>query len=289
MLRTPPRLHLSPLVPLSGLMLSLALGLALGLSACVLPRDPLTGIEVSWSLREREASDIGKGEGEGEGEIADKADALRLRTCTGSLLRRVEFLIEDEEGSSRTATFSYACELGYQTPDEFASLPPDIYVDLRPGDYHLVTRATSEFDGATFETEQDLEVDEFGVTRVVVDLGPALAPWQLDTSGGLGCDFASATLSYAEPGEDLATPPEATATSARYREGLVSDGGLSLPLNGEMLACDGPWAQDQHFKLDPGRYILTIEADDRLCAIPIVVPFAGLKTTLDLAKLPCDG
>ncbi len=35
-------------------------------------------------------------------------------------------------------------------------------------------------------------------------------------------------------------------------------------------------------------YILTIEADDRLCAIAIVVPFAGLKTILDLAKLPCD-
>ena len=56
-----------------------------------------------------------------------------------------------------------------------------------------------------------------------------------------------------------------------------------------MIACDGPWAQEQRFTLDPGRYILTITADDRLCAIPIVVPFAGLQTTLDLAKLPCDG
>ncbi len=269
---------MSPRVPTSGL----ALGLALALSTCVLPQDPLTGIEISWSLRERETSDIGGG----ENEIIDETSTLRLRTCTGSLLRRVELLLEDDDGPDRAATFSYACELGYQTPDEFASLPSNIYVDLRPGHYRLVTRATSEFDGATFETERDLEVGELGVTRVVVDLGPALAPWQLNTGGGLGCSFASATLSYAEPGDDLATPPEPTATSARYREGLIGDAGL--PLNGEMIACDGPWAQEQRFNLDPGRYILTIEADDRLCAIAIVVPFAGLKTTLDLAKLPCD-
>ncbi len=114
---------------------------------------------------------------------------------------------------------------------------------------------------------------------------PQLAPRQLGTGGDLSCSFASATLSHAEAGEDLAVP-EQIALDARYREGLVGDGGLSSELsriaNREMTACEGPWAQEQRF-----------EPDRRGRRSPLARPhrraLCWTHDHLDLAKLLCGG
>ena len=268
------------------------LGVTLGVAsalACALPQDRLTGVEVSWSMLEREASD-------GEG-------SLRLRTCAGALVRRVELTLEDTLDPERATTLTYDCELGYQTAEELASLTSNIFVDLRPGTYRLLTRAISDVDGDILEIEEPLAVGERELLKLDVDLSPPVAPWELRLRGGESCTTAAATLLYAEPGDDLLLADGEVATTARYREALVGDGELAL--DGAETPCDGAWALDQRFELDPGRYRLEVTLDGAgdgpgdgsgdgpgdggTCAIPIVIPFSGLTTTLDLANLPCDG
>ncbi len=212
---------------------------------------------------------------------------LRLRTCAGALVRRVELTLEDLDDPERATTLTYACELGYRTAAELESLTSNIFVDLRPGEYRLLTRALSDVDGGSFELEETFAVGERDLLEVDVDLSPPLAPWTLDIAGAESCTVAAATLTYAEPTEDLVRPDGEVATTARYREAPLGDGGLVM--DGAEVACDGPWAQGQGFTLDPGRYILNLQVDGRTCAIPIVIPFSGQTTTLDLAKLPCDG
>ncbi|MEZ4384262.1 MAG: hypothetical protein R3A79_23210, partial [Nannocystaceae bacterium] len=66
-----------------------------------------------------------------------------------------------------------------------------------------------------------------------------------------------------------------------------SAGGLVL--DGRDEPCAGLWSAPQRFMLDPGRYRLELRRDGASCAIPLEVGLAGATTTLDLAKLPCDG
>ncbi len=268
MLRAPRKLHLGR--PKTGRRLSAALVLG-SLSACALPQDRLTGLEIAWSMLEREAS----------------GEDLRLRTCAGALVRRVELTFEDLDDPERRSAFAYSCEFGYQTAEELESLTSNVFVDLRPGEYRLLTRAISDVDGSSFELEETFAVGERDLLKLDVDLSPPIVPWALDIAGAESCTVAAAALAYAEPTEDLVRLDGEVATTARYRDGLVGDGGLAL--DGAEVACDGPWAQGQGFSLDPGRYILNLQVDGRTCAIPIVIPFSGQRTTLDLAKLPCDG
>jgi len=271
MLRTPRKLLVGPR------LVAIAASVATSATACALPQDRLTGLELSWSMLEREASD---------------GDAsLRLRTCAGALVRRVELTVEDVNDPTRASTLTYGCEVGYQTAEELASLNSNVFVDLRPGEYRLFTRASSDVDDGSYELEETLAVGERELLKLDVDLSPPLAPWELRLAGGESCTVAAAHLTYAEPGDDLLDPDGEVATTARYREALVGD--QDLALSGAEIACDGPWAVDQRFEVDPGRYILNLvidgPVDRRSCAIPIIIPFSGLTTTLDLAKLPCDG
>lgn len=255
-------------------------------AACALPNDPLSGIEVSWSLTEREASD-------GE-------DALRLRTCPGSLLRRIELTIEDLADDSRHRTFTFACETGFQTKNQLATLPSNVYVDLREGSYRVTVRALSERGDDDYEVEIDdaLEVGASGVARLHVDLSPALAPWELVLRGGESCEVAAGGLRYLDPADDLLDADEdEDATSALYRASLVGEAfgegadeaSPGLALDGADHLCTGAWGFSQRFAVDPGRYVLDVTVDGESCAIPIEIPFAGATTTLDLAKLPCAG
>lgn len=273
MLRTPRKLSVGSIQA----SVAVAVSITAALAACALPQDRLTGIELSWSMLEREASD---------------GDAsLRLRTCAGALVRRVELTVEDVDDPLRASTLTYDCEFGYQTAEELASLTSNVFVDLRPGEYRLLTRALSDVDGDSYELEETLAVGERDLLKLDVDLSPPTAPWELLLAGAESCSVAAAHLTYAAPGDDLLLADGEVATTARYREALVGDQGL--PLGGAEIACDGPWAVDQRFEVDPGRYVLNLEVDGpeggTSCAVPIVIPFSGLTTTLDLANLPCDG
>ncbi|MCA9636797.1 MAG: hypothetical protein KC420_12280 [Myxococcales bacterium] len=253
---------------------------ALGLAACALPSDPLSGLEVSWSATEREASDGDEG--------------LRLRTCAGARIRRVELELRDLDDEGRHEVFSYPCELGYQTADEVATLPSSVFFDLRAGTYEVVARAISEVDGEAIAGPSiEVTVSDHGVERIALEVAPPLVPWRLEITGQDACASASASLRYAEPATDLVGAEEGDAGDARYRDGLVGDQGLAL--DGAPAACDGPWASAQRFELDPGRYLLEVEVDGRRCTLPLELgPLADASagaatTTLDLAKLPCDG
>lgn len=259
--------------------------------ACVLPTDPVTGLEVIWSLTEQEAS--------------DGDDARRPRTCAGARLERVSVRLRDEGDPERARTFAYACEVGYQTADEIATLPSPVFFDLRPGDYSL--KATANGPAGPIVVETTLRVGEAGVARATLDLSPPLAPWTLALAGADACVDLQLALRYAEAADDLADPggggpPDAgqgegseggegsaaDADDALYRVALTSDRGLVL--GGAPTACAEALAGAHAFLVDPGRYDLEVVVDGRRCLLPLEITAASPGVTLlDLAKLPCDG
>lgn len=248
---------------------------ALAGAACVLPTDPVTGLEVIWSLEEQEAS--------------DGDEARRPRTCAGARLEQVRIQLVDEADPGRARTFAYACAVGYQTADEIATLPSPVFFDLRPGDYALT--ATALGPAGPTAAAATIRVGEAGVARATLDLSPALVPWILGLTSADACASVELALKYAEAEEDLAdgdTDAGADAADALYRGGLTSDRGLVA--SGAPIACADLAAGPHAFLVDPGRYDLEVVVDGRRCLLPLEITAAGpVETPLDLAKLPCDG
>ena len=262
MLPTPPLLRLSA-----------ALSLA---PACVLPLDPLTGVEVAWTLREREASD---------GDAA-----RRLRTCAGAGVEGVVLHVEDRGDPARARTFEFACPSGDQPPDELAVAAARIFLDLRPGDYTLRFTATGSFGAA--ESVHELTVEERGVDLLSPDLAPELVPLALTLAlAPATCAQLRLRLRLADPAAALHAHADADADApppGLYRAGLTSDRGLSL--GGAAHPCADPELLGLHtFEVDPGDYRLEIELDEARCEVPLRAAPGWPPLALDLENPPCDG
>ena len=260
MLRTPPLLRLS-----AALLLA---------PACVLPLDPLTGVEIAWTLREREASD---------GDAA-----RRLRTCAGAGVDEVVLHVEDRGDPARARTLEFACPSGDQPPDELAVTAARIFLDLRPGDYTLRFTASGPLGAA--EDVHELTVEERGVGLLSPDLAPDLVPLALDLAlAPAACAHLRLHLRLADPAAALHADADAdTPPPALYRAGLTSDRGLSL--GGAAHPCADPELLGRHtFAVDPGDYRLEIEVDEARCEVPLRVLPGRPPLALDLENPPCDG
>ncbi|MEZ4453210.1 MAG: hypothetical protein R3B09_27355 [Nannocystaceae bacterium] len=241
-------------------------------AACVLPTDPVTGIEIVWSLQEQEAS--------------DGDDARRPRTCAGALLERVTLTVTDNADPARTRTQWLDCEVGYQTADEIATLASPVFSDLRPGSYTI--SALAHGPAGSLRIERSLVVGETRVARSTLDLSPPLVPWSLELVDVEACTGAlSLALRYADPARDLADADE-DADSALYRQALRSDRGLAV--DGAAIPCAEVQAGAHTLLVDPGRYLVAVAVDDRTCEVPVEIRAPDPSAlSLDLAKLPCDG
>ncbi len=245
-----------------------ALALA-ALAGCVLPLDPLTGIEIAWTFEEREASD---------GDAA-----RRLRTCAGAGIDAVTVVVEDRADPARIRTFEHACDDGDQPPDALATAAARIFLDLRAGEYTVSLRATG--DAGTVTVEREVTVDERGVGLESFDLAPPLRPFTLDLHLPAPCTALSLRLVYADPATAL--HPAGDATPDLYRANLQSDRGLTLA--GDAHACGDPALPGLHtFRVEPNAYRLEVTVDDAPCALPLDLGDAH-ALVLDLEKLACDG
>jgi hypothetical protein len=257
------------------------IGLALLGASCVLPNDPVTGVEFAWHLSELND--------------ADGPEALRARTCEGQLLSSVELEITDVDDEARSRSFAFDCARGQF---DATSATPDVFVDLRPGTYDLtfiavddpadrgaegpVTRVLSE--------DRELTVGSGLVFESWVVEGPPL-DFELRVTGSDSCSDFSLALAYSDPDsaliEPLEIPDEDPPPPALYRETLVSD--LGLLVDGLGSACaeldPGPHRLEA---LDRGEYSLIVTVDGATCAIPVLLDgLADASLDLDLANLPC--
>ncbi|MBK8266642.1 MAG: hypothetical protein IPK80_35625 [Nannocystis sp.] len=251
-----------------------ALGVVAAGAACVLPLDPLTGVEIAWTLRERDASD-------GEGE-------RRLRSCAGARLDEVELHVRDLDDPARARAFTFDCEEGAQTPEELTAAAARVFLDLRPGAYELTVTARGRSPGVGLMLAQPLEIDERGVTLTALELAPALVPFEitLEIAQPPACASFRARLLYDSPQAALVLA-EGAAIPALYRAGLRSDRGLDL--GGGEQSCADLEAGTHRLLLDPGAYFLAVELDGRTCEIPIEAGGAQSELVLALEKLPCAG
>lgn len=250
-------------------------------SACVLPADEPTGLELSWRLVEVNTID-------GE-------EAQRLRTCRGGAVDEIVFSITDGANAERSEIFRYPCDYGYQTVSEFQAESSDAFVELKPRTYEVLV----DIVGTTPDGEEvvrrarnlEVEVLERTVTLQDFDFGLEPTEWVLTLQGLSGCDQLGLSLRYDNPELALAEPPLAddgtAVTSLLYREALTTESGVSLAGAGN--ACVDLDSTQRVLEVDPGDYTLDVDVDGVVCAIDITVGHRGAEHVIDLANLPCDG
>lgn len=263
--------------------MSLALGTCLigqlfaGPSACILPRNTATGIELRWHLPEGNPADA-----------PAVAAGDRLRTCSGARVARVRAELVDRADRERRRDFEYACDAGDDPPADRVTEPAEIFIDLRPGSYDLDLRWLDDDDGLLGQHQEAVEVEPDSLLALDLDLTGPLVPWTLDLRGTAACTQLGLEIFYDDPIHDLHAPDD--AAEGRYRSKLVSDGGLALTNNLPPLACDTLVDGPQVFpNLDRGAYRLRLRVDGRACELGFVVDAAASPLTVDLAKPGCAG
>lgn len=242
----------------------------LALSACVLPYGGAAGVEVTWSLREANA--------------VDGDEARRLRTCAGADLQRVALTVVDADDPSRARTFAHPCAAGNPPPATRATEPPEIFIDLRAGNYDLAATGLDAADAPNASAVAAVEVEAHAVTAVDLELARPLQPLELELTGA--CTTLSAALRYADPAADLLlADPEAPPPV--YRERLRSD--RDLRLGGADDQPCAPLLGLHRLAVDPGRYLLELTVDGRACALPLAVEDSPVRLALDLENPACGG
>lgn len=265
--------------PRPQLRLSLALGTCLlgqvlaGPSACILPRNTATGIELRWRLP--------------EGNLADAPSVAagdRLRTCSGARVARVRAELVDRADHERRRSFEYACDAGDDPPADRVTEPAEIFIDLRPGSYDLDLRWLDDVDRQLGQRLEPVEVEPDTLLPLDLDLVGPLLPWTLDLQGTSACTQLSLEIFYDDPIHDL---HGSQAAEGLYRSNLVSDRGLALV---GPLACDTLVDGPQVFPdLDRGAYRLRLSVDGRACELGFIVDTAASPLSVDLAKPGCAG
>lgn len=232
--------------------------------ACILPAGAATGVELTWTLRE--ANDV------------DGPDARRLRTCHGADLPRMSVQVVDDADPARDRRFGYQCEAGNAAPEDRAVDPPEIFLDLRAGNY------TFTASGRDAEAVAAAEVHHHAITAL--DLELVRPPQTLDLELVGACIQLLATLRYADPVADLyLDAPDAPPVV--YRHALASDRGLRL--GGQAQPCAGLAGPHRVLAVDPGRYLLDLDIDGHRCSVPLTVEDSPVQRTLDLENPACDG
>ena len=250
-------------------------------SACVLPADEPTGLELSWRIVEVNTID-------GE-------EAQRLRTCRGGLVDEIVFSVTDGSDAERSEVFRYPCTYGYQTVSEFQAESSDAFIELKPRKYEVqvdIVGASSDGEEVVRRArELEIQVLERTVTTQDFDFGLEPVELGLTLQGLDGCDQLGLSLRYDNPELVLAEPPmtdDGTAvTSLLYREGLTTESGVSLA--GTPSACADLDSTQRVLEVDPGNYTIDVDVDGVVCAIDITVGLRGAEHVIDLANLPCDG
>lgn len=262
----------------------LVLTLGMASTGCVFPRFELSGAELSWFAAESNA--------------ADGEEARQVRSCAGSLVTTVEFLITDDDDEDRSKQFGWSCDEGYRTPAQFFTGASDVFVDLTPGNYRMTVTAADDpalrgAKGEVLTVSEDQDIVAIGsddATLIQWELMPVPVDVELVVASTGSCAQLSATLVYADPDAALPDLPEledAPRDPLVYRAALVSTGGLALGGLGTPCADlqDGP---DLVPGVDRGTYQLLIQVDDgEACSIDVVVDGRQDPVTLDLADLPC--
>lgn len=239
---------------------------------CVLPAGGASGVEVTWSLREANA--------------VDGDDARRLRTCSGADLDRVVLDVTDAADPERRRSFTHDCATGNPSPAARATEVPEIFLDLRAGEYALTATAEGPAEAARAVAAATATVEQHAILALDVELARPLQPLELDLQPG-GCDRLTADLRYADPAADLYLDDPA-APPTTYRAALETDRGLRL--GGLDQACAAVQAGLHTVPgLDPGRYVLHLAVDGRTCALPVVVEDSPVRLALDLEKPACGG
>ncbi len=261
----------APPAPRALLMLA-ACGLPL---ACVFPADTPTGIEFSWQFV--------------EGEPSDGEDALRVLTCSGTAIETVAASIDDLEDSTRSGTFRFACDEGFQTATELARSASEAFLELHPHEYDVVLRA--EHVGADAETlaTRTVDVSSRSVTLELWEFTLAPREWTLQLTNASTCEQLSLGLYYADPetalAEETTLDEDGEPVDVLYRTKLASDRGLGVAAEGGPCAdLDG---EHRFIGLDRGTYRLEVDVDGTACAIEVDLTAASTTTTVDLAALPC--
>jgi len=264
-----------------GMRANLLVGAALAFAGCVLPKLEVSGAEMSWYALEHNS--------------VDGDDARRIRSCRGSLITSVAFIIRDLDDDHRRKRFSWPCEEGFRTPAQFFTGASDVFIDLGAGSYGTTAisldepalRGSQGEPMAVAEDEQIVAIGSEDATLIQWELDPTPLDLQLDITGAAACQDLTATLVYRDPSAtlpDLEGEPEQPLV---YREMLRSQGGLWL--GGLATPCaqltDG---SDLVLGVDRGIYTLTLRVDDgESCAIDLVVDGRQDPLVLDLADLPC--
>jgi hypothetical protein len=245
-------------------------------AACVYPGQEPTGLELSWRFV--------------EDNLADGEEALRVRTCEGAEVSRVDVKIVDLDDEERAETFEFDCAIGYQTVEQFQTSASDAYIRLDSGDYSLALTAVAP-DGAT-ELLAQSEVDVSG-RQITVEpqvLRRATFDWTIELVSTDACAELSLAVFHDDPAAALADFDEDAEdpTATRYRAGLATDRGIAV--SGEPVACSAELAGTHLVAdVDPGTYRLDVEVDGTACAIRLDLDAAHSTTTVDLAALPCNG
>jgi hypothetical protein len=238
--------------------------------ACVLPAGGATGVELTWTAREANE--------------ADGPDARQMRTCDGAGLSGVTVRVIDAGDPERDRLFAYACEAGNMSPAARAVETPEIFLDLRPGTYHLTASGRADDDELRATGAGLGEVESHAITVIDLELGRVPQPLDLALAGA--CGELVAALSYADPAADLFLddddPPPAV-----YRRGLRSDRGLRL--GGQAQACAGLQGAHRVADVDPGRYRLDLVIDGRTCSRAVTIEDSPVQIALDLENPACDG
>lgn len=265
---------------------SLALATCLlGQTACVLPDQGATGLELLWVVPEGNRAD------------APTLDpTTRLRSCEGARLGLVEAELTDLDAPERRRTFGYSCAAGNPPMATRIAEAPEIFIDLRDGRYRLDLRwfaAARDLEVASQlgASTQTVEVETGNILPVDLTLATPLLPWALDLRGTAACDQLTLEILYADTA-DLLAPESAVdadpdAEPARYRNDLRSEQGLRV---GDRVACSSLADGLQSFTdLDRGEYLLRLDIDGRRCELGFLVDRAGEPLVVDLAKPGCAG
>lgn len=250
-----------------------------GATACVFPSDSPTGIEFSWSFREREAS--------------DGDEAKRVLTCDAPGVETIAATIEDLDEPTRRGTFRFPCDDGFQTSDQLARRASEAFLELDPGEYDVVL--VSEQAEAHDETLAARTVDVLAraITLELWEMSLEPVTWTVELTNATGCTEMSLGLYYADPQGALGDSPiddEGEPIAVLYREMLVSDRGL--PVGDTLAACVGLDGEHVFVGVDRGTYRLEVEVDGTRCAVEVelAAPAPGGReptTAIDLAALPC--
>lgn len=258
-------------------------------AGCVFPADEPTGIELSW--RFVEVNDV------------DGEEASRIRSCQGARIETVRFEITDADAPTRSGTFEFDCETGYQTAEQFQTQSSDAFVQLDSGSYEV--RVTGRVQGGGSEVLLDDTVDVLSRTLTVEVLELAREPvqWSFVLTGVQACEGLSVTLTYADPQDALADPSNGEGEQEAdegdtdgagasepvvYRETLRTD--RDLPLAGAPVQCGDNLAGTHVVSgIDPGAYRLELLVGDTQCVVPVDIHAGATEPVIDLANLPCDG